>query len=109
MYPALDQALVVQWERLMRREQVKDGLLNESCFSRRARRAFQARDYTPPSGVCLGPWARQQPHRAPLQTGRGFFYWGEARGLIFRADGVPRPPAIPAQYYVARPFRSDPG
>ena len=48
-----------------------------------------------PSGACLGPWARQQPHRAPPHTGRGwffFFYRGEARRPC-RADGVPRPPS----------------
>ena len=46
----------------------------------------------PPSGVCLGPWARQHPHRAPPQAGRGFSIGGRHGGSC-RADGVPRPPS----------------
>ena len=46
----------------------------------------------PPSGVCLGPWARQQPHRAPPQAGRGFSIGG-GTGAHAGRTGFPDPPS----------------
>ena len=42
----------------------------------------------PPSGVCLGPWARQHPHRAPPQEGRGFSSASRTEGRPISAPNL---------------------
>ena len=71
------------------------GVDTDSGSSRRARRAFQARDYAPHLEHAWAPGRVSSPTER-RRTQAAVFYWGEARGLMpgGRGSQTPRHPGV---------------